>query len=149
MTTLTPDQARTQLNLVGMASDMEEICDIINKNVLELAEKKILKDRQFSAEGWKEIQEFHAKVLENFHLALAYLAAEDEIIARKMARHERHLAVIEGKYREAHLLRLHKGLKETIETSSIHLDLLANFRRINAKLTAIVKAALPKKADSR
>lgn len=146
--TMTSDQARIQLNLVAMASDMEEICDIINKNVLELAEKKILKDRQFSAEGWKEIQEFHAKVLENFHLALAYLAAEDEIIARKMTRHEKHLAVLEDRYREAHLLRLHKGLKETIETSSIHLDLLANFRRINTKLTAIVKAALPSKNAS-
>ncbi|HSA60550.1 MAG TPA: Na/Pi cotransporter family protein [bacterium] len=146
--TLTSDQARIQLNLVAMASDMEEICDIINKNVLELAEKKIQKDLQFSAEGWKEIQDFHAKVLENFHLALAYLAAEDEIIARKMARHERHLAVMEDKYREAHLLRLHKGLKEAIETSSIHLDLLANFRRINSKLTAIVKAALPKRENS-
>jgi phosphate:Na+ symporter len=147
--TLTSDQARIQLNLVGMTSDLEEICDIINKNVLELAEKKIQKDRQFSAEGWEEIREFHAKVLENFHLALAYLAAEDEVIARKMARHERHLAVLEDKYRQAHLLRLHKGLKETIETSSIHLDLLANFRRINTKLTAIVKAALPKKEISR
>jgi phosphate:Na+ symporter len=147
--TLTSDQARIQLNVVAMTSDLEEICDIINKNVLELAEKKILKDRQFSEEGWEEIREFHAKVLENFHLALAYLAAEDEIIARKMARHERHLAVLEDKYREAHLLRLHKGLKETIETSSIHLDLLANFRRINTKLTAIVKAALPKKENSR
>lgn len=147
--TLTSDQARMQLNLVGMTSDMEEICDIINKNVLELAEKKIQKDREFSKEGWEEIREFHAKVLENFHLALAYLAAEDGIIARKMARHERHLAVLEDKYREAHLLRLHKGLKETIETSSIHLDLLANFRRINTKLTAIVKAALPKKDNSR
>lgn len=145
---LTSDQARIQLNLVAMTSDMEEICDIINKNVLELADKKIQKDRQFSEEGWKEIREFHAKVLENFHLALAYLAAEDEIIARKMARHERHLAQLEDKYREAHLLRLHKGLKETIETSSIHLDLLANFRRINTKLTAIVKAALPKKENS-
>lgn len=147
--TLTPDQARIQLNLVAMTSDLEEICDIINKNILELAEKKIQKDRQFSADGWKEIQEFHAKVLENFHLALAYLAAEDGIIARKIARHEKHLAVLEDKYREAHLLRLHKGLKETIETSSIHIDLLANFRRINSKLTTIVKAALPKKENSR
>jgi phosphate:Na+ symporter len=145
--TLTSDQARIQLNLVAMTSDLEEICDIINKNVLELAEKKIQKDRQFSEEGWKEIQGFHARVLENFHLALAYLAAEDQTIARKMARHERNLAVLEDKYREAHLLRLHKGLKETIETSSIHLDLLANFRRINTKLTAIVKAALPKKEN--
>ena len=142
---LNPEQARMQLNLVAITSDLEEICDIINKNILELAEKKIQKSRQFSTEGWKEILDVHAKVSENFQLMVSTLTTEDETLARKAIRHEKHLAFLEDRYREAHLHRLHKGLKETIETSSIHLDLLANFRRINSKLTAIVQAAFPGK----
>jgi phosphate:Na+ symporter len=142
---LNPEQARMQLNLVAITSDVEEICDILNKNILELAEKKIQKGRRFSAEGWKEIADIHFKVLENFQLMVSTLTTEDEALARKAVRHEKHLAFLEDRYREAHLQRLHKGLKETIETSSIHLDLLANFRRINSKLTAIVKAAFPGK----
>jgi phosphate:Na+ symporter len=142
---LNPEQARMQLNLVAITSDLEEICDVINKNILELAEKKIQKARQFSGEGWKEITDVHAKVSENFQLMVSTLTTEDKTLARKAVRHEKHLALIEDRYREAHLQRLHKGLKETIETSSIHLDLLANFRRINSKLTAIVKAAFPGK----
>ncbi len=138
---LNPDQARMQLNLLTITCGLEEIGDIITKNVLELAEKKILKARHFSEEGWKEIVDIHAKVLENFQLMVSTLAMEDKTIVRKAARHEHHLALLEDKYREAHLQRLHKGLKETIETSSIHLDLLANFRRINTKLTDIVTAA--------
>ncbi len=142
---LNPDQGKMQLNFIAMISDLEEIGDIINKNILELATKKITKGRHFSESGWKEIREMHAKVLENFQLAIATLASEDESIARKLMRHEKHLDEMEDRYREAHLQRLHKGMKEAIETSSIHLDLLSNFRRINAKLLEIVTAALPGK----
>ncbi len=142
---LNPEQARTQLNLVAITSDLEEIGDIINKNILELAKKKIRKGRHFSEGGWKEIVDFHTKVLENFQLTISTLASEDESIARKVSRHEKHLEELEDRYREAHIHRLHKGLKETIETSSIHLDLLSNLRRINTKLMMIVKAAFPGK----
>ena len=141
---LTPEQARLQLNLLATTSDLEEICDVINKNILELAQKKMIKGRHFSEAGFREIQDVHAKVLENFQLTISILTTEDESIARKVIRHEKHLVEIEDRYREAHLLRLHKGLKETIETSSIHLDLLSNFRRINSKLTIIATTALTK-----
>lgn len=137
---LDPEQARMQLNLVAVTSDLEEICDVINKNILELAHKKIEKVREFSQEGWEEIRDFHAKVSENFQLMISLLTSRDEILSRKITRHEKNLSNLEDRYREAHLMRLNKGLKEAIETSSIHLDLLANLHRINYKLTAIVKA---------
>lgn len=146
---LSQEQGRLELSLVAMTSDLEEIGDIINKNILELALKKINKARQFSEGGWKEIKDLHSKVSENFQLAISTVAAEDESLARKMLRHERHLAELEDQYREAHLHRLHKGLKETIETSSIHLDLLSNFRRVNSKLLDIVMEALPEEKTGR
>ncbi len=142
---LNPEQARMQLNLVAITSDLEEVCDIINRNILELAEKKMAKGSEFSDDGRAEIEDFHTKITENFQLAISVLASGDEAICRKILRHEKHLADLEDRYREAHLLRLNKGLKETIETSSIHLDLLANFRRVNSKLTAIARAAFPGK----
>ncbi|MBI2500179.1 MAG: Na/Pi cotransporter family protein [Deltaproteobacteria bacterium] len=128
-----------------MTSDFEEIGDIINKNILELAQKKIHKGRVFSGEGWKEIQDLHSKVLENFQLALSTLTTEDESLARKIVRHEKHLEELESRYREGHLQRLHRGIKEAFETSSIHLDLLSNFRRVNTKLMMIVKSSMPGK----
>ncbi|QQR79472.1 MAG: Na/Pi cotransporter family protein [Deltaproteobacteria bacterium] len=137
---LSQEQARMQLNLVSITCDLEEICDVINKNILELAAKKISKARHFSAEGWKEIVEMHAKVLENFQLAISIFTTEDKGLAQQMLRHEKHMTFMEDKYRESHLHRLHQGLKETLKTSSIHLDLLSNFHRINAKLTSIVRA---------
>ncbi len=143
---LTPEQARMQLNLVAITTDLEEVCDITSKSILELAERMYHKGRHFSEEGWNELKDVHAKVQENFELMISLLTHEDEAMARKATRHEKQLAVIEDQYREAHLQRLHKGLKESIETSSIHLEILSHFRRINSKLTAMVKAIIPEKS---
>ncbi len=34
-------------------------------------------------------------------------------------------------YSEQHVQRLHRGIKETIDTTSVHLDLLSNLQRIS------------------
>ncbi|MBI1909379.1 MAG: Na/Pi cotransporter family protein [Deltaproteobacteria bacterium] len=142
---LSDKESVLELNFLAMASDLEEIGDIINKHLMELAEKKIRKGREFSEEGWAEIKDFHAKVSENFDLAISAITTGDEAMAQKVLRHDAHLRDVERELRQAHLNRLHQGLKETFETSSIHLDILANFQRINAKITAIVTHAFPQK----
>ncbi|MDO8461350.1 MAG: Na/Pi cotransporter family protein, partial [Deltaproteobacteria bacterium] len=134
-----------EVNYLSMVSDLEEIGDIINKHLMELAEKKILKGREFSQEGWKEIRNFHAKVVENFDLAVSSMTTGDQEMAKKVIRHDSHMREIERELRQAHLNRLHQGLRETFETSSIHLDVLANFQRINNKITAVVMHAFPQK----
>jgi phosphate:Na+ symporter len=140
---LTPEHANMELALIAITSKMEEIGDVINRNVLELADKKIRKARKFSKEGQKEIRDFHNNVQENFKLASASLAAEDESIARRLLRHHEQLATIENECRQEHIQRLHAGRKETFETSSIHLDLISNFYRINELLTQLIREAYP------
>jgi phosphate:Na+ symporter len=44
-------------------------------------------------------------------------------LKRELGREEIHL-------RESHIGRLNKGLRESINTSSIHLDLLSEYKRI-------------------
>ena len=55
-------------------------------------------------------------------------------------RHKKKLAEIEQELGQKHLMRLHHGLRETFDTSSIHLDILSNLRRIN---TIVTKMAYP------
>jgi phosphate:Na+ symporter len=125
-------QARRQLELLTLTHDLEQIGDVINKECMELAEKKRRKNVAFSADGWREITEFHRMVVENFRLAITALASGDLDLGKKVLRHKKHLAEIEQEYGQRHLLRLHQGLRESFETSSIHLDLLSNLRRINS-----------------
>jgi phosphate:Na+ symporter len=39
--------------------------------------------------------------------------------------------------RQTHVQRLHEGLRESIQTSEIHLDILADLKRISSHITAV------------
>jgi phosphate:Na+ symporter len=135
--TLTEEQAVRELELLSFTTELENVGDIIELNVIELARKKLEKKLEFSKDGFTEICDFHKKVGENFELAIAAFTTRDAEIARKLLRHKRKLAEIAKELRESHIQRLHQGLRESIETSSIHLDLLSNLRRINSHLCSI------------
>lgn len=138
---LTAEQAQAELNLLTIASELEDIGDIISKEILSLAKKKAQKMRIFSEEGWKELTKFHNLVKDNFDLMLSMLTHPHEDIALKAIRHEENLNTVEQEFRQSHLQRLHDGLHESFESSSIHLDTLGNMRMINSKLTKIVTIA--------
>ena len=140
--TLNDEQARREIQLLFVITDLEAIGDVIDKNLMELAEKKIRGNHVFSAQGWQEITDLHAKVLENLELAMSALAAQDPAVAQKVIRHKANVNVLERQLRQTHIARLHEGFRESIDTSSIHLDVLANLKRVNSLVTNIAYAVL-------
>jgi len=136
------EQADKQMTLITLTADLESVGDLVNRNLLAMARKKISQGLWFSEDGWNEIEDFFVKVIENFELAVAAFSTSDEELARKVQRHRAALAEIEDKLKQTHIARLHKGLRESLETSSIHLDLLAALRRVNALLTNMADAVV-------
>lgn len=134
---LTPIQASREVELISFASELENTGDIVDSNIVDLATKKNKKILVFSKEGFHEIAEFHRQVVENFQFAISVFATRDRELAMKLLRTQEQLRIQEDKLRETHLDRLHRGLKETFATSSIHLDLLSNYRRINTTISSV------------
>jgi len=139
---LTEEQAERETALIFVIVNLEEIGDVIDKNLMELAEKKIRGNHVFSAQGWREIADLHAKVVDNLELAMGALASGDREVADKVIRHKSVVNVMERQLRQAHIQRLHEGLRESIDTSSIHLDLLASLKRANSLISGIAYAVL-------
>ena len=135
-----PGVAGAELNLVSVVTQLEFIGDVINKNIMELAQKFLRKNLVFSEQGAAEIQDLHAKVLENLELAVNALRHDDVEAAKKVLRHEAKIADIEKELVQSHLQRLHKGTLETFETSSIHLELLTSLRWINHYTAQMVES---------
>jgi phosphate:Na+ symporter len=134
------------MQIISFSINLEHVGDIIDKNLMELAAKKIAGHHVFSQQGWSEIRQLHAKVVENLELAMSALASNDATIAEKIIRHKSVVNVLERQLRQTHIRRLHEGLRETIDTSSIHLDLLANLKRANSLVAGIAYAVLGKHA---
>ncbi|MDP9319605.1 MAG: Na/Pi cotransporter family protein [Chloroflexota bacterium] len=139
---LTEEQSERESALLFTVVNLEEIGDVIEKELMELAEKKIRGHYRFSAQGWQEIIDLHKMVVENLELALSAVATQDRSIAEKVVRHKSNINLMERRLRQKHMQRLHEGLRETIDTSSIHLDVLAALKRANSLVAGIAYAVL-------
>jgi phosphate:Na+ symporter len=144
---LTESQFRRAMAVLEVARNMESIGDIIDRNVMPLAMKRISKGFTFSQEGMDEIISFHKKVLENFDTAVSAFASSDRDLADRVLRNKEDLGVMERELIQAHLDRLRKGLRESIETSHIHLDVIGNLARINSLITHVIYPIVEEKRD--
>ena len=139
---LTEEQSERESALLFTVVNLEEIGDVIEKDLMELAEKKMRGHYRFSAQGWAEIVDLHRMVVENLELAISAVATQDKGIAEKVIRHKGNINLMERRLRQRHIERLHEGLRETIDTSSIHLDVLAALKRANSLVAGIAYAVL-------
>ena len=127
---MTPEQVQKEFELVIRTNDMENIGDIIDKNILDLVRKSQKKGSSFSKEGWEEIQGFHRKVVECLRLSTAYFNSSDRGLLAKLTLTYKQIEDLTLDLTEQHMQRLHRGVKETQDTTSLHLDLLGNLQRI-------------------
>jgi phosphate:Na+ symporter len=137
-----PDLSRREIGLISIIGNLENIGDIIDKNLMELGRKKLYQGRHFSDAGWAEIQEFHALVSKNYERTIAAFASNDRTLAQDVLDQRPHIRQRERDLRELHLRRLRAGLAESIETSEIHLDILTNLKRISSHVSALAISVL-------
>src|SRR5262247_2040240 len=130
--------SRKEIGLISFIGNLENIGDIVDKNLMELARKKLYQARRFSEPGWTEILEFHGLVSKNLERAIAAFAANDRTLAQEVLDQRPFMRMRERELRESHLGRLRAGLAESIETSEIHLDVLTNLKRISSHVSALM-----------
>ena len=135
---MTEDLARREIGLLGFIGNLENIGDIIDKNLMELARKKLYQGRRFSEPGEAELMEFHALVSKNFERAVVAFTAGDRTLAHEVLEQRPVIRQRERDLRQSHIDRLRAGLAESVETSEIHLDVLTNLKRISSHVTALV-----------
>ena len=113
-------------------SDLERAADSIDINIRTLAIKKHALKLVFSDEGWAEIKDMHAHVVKVASMGIN--AYDNQEMCELAINLKRDLAKLEIVFRENHISRLNRGLRESINTSSIHLDLLSEYKRIASLL---------------
>jgi phosphate:Na+ symporter len=135
--TLDKEDQRRSIDVITFTTNLEHIGDIIDKNLMELAAKKIKNRLRFSDEGFAEICNMHQRVQNNLELALNVFVSGDAKIARRLLEEKVTFRELERSASEGHFARLRSGKLESIETSSLHLDILRDLKRINSHLTSV------------
>lgn len=129
---MTPEQVGTEFEYLIRTNDLENIGDIVDKNITELARKKNYKGYRFSEEGWMEIVEFHRGVMRCLRISTAYFTTRNRDLLVQVLQLYSEIEETTLDLTERHLNRLHKGVRESLDSSSIHLDLIGNLTRIAA-----------------
>jgi len=134
---LNDDDSRRCADVLGFATNLEHVGDIIDKNLMELAAKKVRRQLQFSDDGADEIDAMLERVHANLKLALSVFVSTDVRVARQLIAAKEELRDLEREMGERHLSRMRSAVPETIETSGLHLDVLRDLKRIDSHLASV------------
>jgi phosphate:Na+ symporter len=135
-------EGKRAMEIISFAINLEHIGDIIDKNLSELATKKIKRRFQFSPEGAEELSAFHKRIMESLRIAFGVFMSGDASEARKLLAEKAVLRNTELAATERHLDRLREGRPETLETTSLHLDVLRDLRRIHSHICSVAYPVL-------
>ena len=135
-------EGQRAMEIISFAINLEHIGDIIDKNLSELATKKIKRRLQFSTEGADELSAFHKRIVDSLRIAFGVFMSGDINEARKLLAEKAALRNAELAATERHLDRLREGRPETIETTSLHLDVLRDLRRIHSHICSVAYPVL-------
>jgi phosphate:Na+ symporter len=122
--------------VLAFALNMEHAGDIVDKNLLAHAAKKIRRGLAFSKEGQAELLGAVDRLIANTRAAAALFVTEDVRAARLLAAEKEAFRDVEAQATQAHFDRLRAGRIEAAETSSLHLDILRDLKRVNTHLVA-------------
>jgi phosphate:Na+ symporter len=135
-------EGRRAMEIVSFTINLEHIGDIIDKNLCELATKKIKRRYQFSAEGAAELTAFHKRVVESLQSAFGIFMTGDVEAAKKLLREKAELRKAELDAADRHFERLREGRPESLETTSLHLDILSDLKRIHSHICSVAYPVL-------
>ncbi|WP_322990810.1 Na/Pi cotransporter family protein [Hoeflea sp.] len=116
--------------------NIEHAGDVLDQNLLPHLAKRLRRGLTFSPEGQKELCDLFERLLMNLQKAAAVLMTQDERTARMLADEKVIFRRVVREGTSAHFDRLRKGDINTIETSSLHLDILRDLKQINSHLVA-------------
>ncbi len=125
------------VDMLAFATNLEHIGDIIDKNLMDLAARKCKHHVSFSTEGMDELEDFHRQVLANLRLSLSVFISGDLEAARELLRQKSVVRATEYGLVERHFARLEGRRPDSMESSSLHLDVLRDLKRINSHITAV------------
>ena len=134
---LSEREGRRWADIVSFTINMEQIGDSIERVLQDLEDKKIRKGRSFSDAGTAEICHLHERLLSNLRLGMSVFLDGHVRDARKLLEEKARFRELEHEYAANHIGRLRDNTAQSIETSSLHLDLISELKRINSHICSI------------
>ncbi|HWT20715.1 MAG TPA: Na/Pi cotransporter family protein [Variovorax sp.] len=131
------EESRRWTDIISFTINMEQIGDIIERVIIDIEDKKIKPQRNFSEAGMAEIVELHGRLVANLRLSMSVFLNGNVRDAQRLLEEKARFRDLERAYATTHLDRLSDRTTLSMETSSLHIDLISDLKRINSHICSI------------
>ena len=152
LTSLDPDSLdeadnRRLSEILTFITNIEHAGDIVEKGLVAVASKRLKRGLSFSVEGQAEIRGMLERLAGNVTAAAAVFMTDDARAARALLGEKEVFRNLEAEATETHFARIRAGRIESRETSSLHLDVLRDMKRINSHIAAAAYPVLERQGE--
>jgi phosphate:Na+ symporter len=131
--------------VLSLAINLEHVGDIIEKNLMQMAGKRIRDQRRLPADDLDRIADMHGRLRDHLRLAVNVFISQDEATARRLIRAKETFRDLERDAVERHLTQMRTGNAEALAVSALQLDITRDLKRIDAHLAATVHGLLERR----
>ncbi|WP_455818717.1 Na/Pi cotransporter family protein [Pseudomonas cerasi] len=146
---LPEEDSRRWAEIIEMALNLEQAGDILERMSGDVADKSLAARRAFSVEGLQELDAQIELLTNNLRLSLSVFFSRDMTSAKRLRRSKHRFRITNRRYSHAHVDRLHQHNVQSIETSSLHLGLLGDMKRLNSLFCAVAYSVLEQSDDDK
>lgn len=133
---LSEHESRRWAEILELAVNLEQAGDLIERMLGKIQNEKTAQRRAFSEKGLEELTSLHGQLMANLRLGLNVFLSADHASASQLLREKRRFRAQERRLAHAHIGRLQRQVVQSIETSSLHLELIADMKRLNSLFCA-------------
>lgn len=145
---LSEAEAKRLSDILAFAINLEHIGDIIDKNLMELAAKRIKNHLRLPKDSLEDITSMHNKLLEHLQLAASVLMFQDLGSARRLVSEKEKFRDLERAVTQKHLEQIRSG-RTVGDTSALQLDIVRDLKRIEAHIAATGHSLLEQSGELR
>jgi phosphate:Na+ symporter len=134
---LNENESQRWTDIISFTINMEQIGDAIERVIIDVEDKQIRPGREFDDEAMGEICELHARLMDNLRLSMSVFLHGSVRDAQKLLQEKARFRDLEHRYAAASIGRLSANSVKAKDTSSLHLDLISELKRINSHICSI------------
>ncbi|MGF6556565.1 phosphate:Na+ symporter [Pseudomonas sp. S30_BP2TU TE3576] len=129
---LSDQDSRRWAEIIELAINLKLASDLIERMLRKIQQQKTSQRRSFSEVGLDELTGLHTRLISSLRLGMSVFLSGDPESARQLVREKRRFRAQERRLAHAHVSRLQRKIVQSIETSSLHLELIADMKRLNS-----------------
>ena len=134
---LSEADAERHSHVLDFAVNLGHAGDIIERSLADTAARKAKRGLALAGEDEADLRAFHSRVCEDHKLAASTFMTEDTRSAQCLLDAKRQLNAMERATGRRHLGRLEARQPGGMESSTLHLAILRDLRRVNSHVSAI------------